>query len=66
METDVCYFRRRADEELAAAETAACDHSRAAHFEMAERYSQLAASIEEANEKLGPLPRLVLAQPSPR
>jgi hypothetical protein len=66
METDVCYFRRRAEEELAAAVMASCVHSRAAHFEMAERYSQLAAAIEEANAKLGPLPRLVLAQPSPR
>jgi hypothetical protein len=58
METDVCYFRRRAEEELAAANTASCDHSRAAHIEMAERYSELAAAIQEANGKLGPMPRL--------
>jgi hypothetical protein len=56
METDGCYFRRRADEEFAAADKSECMHARASHFELAERYAQLAAAIDEANAKLGPLP----------
>jgi hypothetical protein len=57
MESDVSYFQRRADEEFAAANSAASPHARAVHLEMAERYSQLAAAIEEATDKLGPLPQ---------
>ena len=56
MESDACYFRRRAEEEFAAAKSAVSENARASHFEMAERYSQLAAAIDEANERLGPLP----------
>ena len=56
MESDASYFRRRAEEELAAAGSAASPHARAVHFEMADRYAQLAAAIEEATDKLGPLP----------
>ena len=57
MESDSCYFRRRAEEEFAAAKAAGCDHSRAAHFEMGERYAQLAAAIEAVNEQIGPVPQ---------
>ena len=57
MESDASYFRRRADEEFAAAEAASSAHVRAVHFEMAERYAQLAAAMDEANEKIGPLPQ---------
>jgi len=59
METDACYFRRRAAEEFAAAKTAPSVQARAVHWEMAERYAQLAAAIAEADEKLGPLPQAV-------
>jgi hypothetical protein len=55
MESDVSYFQRRADEELAAARLTPSASARAVHFEMAERYAQLAAAIEEATDKLGPL-----------
>jgi hypothetical protein len=55
MESDLSYFRRRSDEELAAANTAGSTDVRAVHFEMAERYAKLAAAIEEATDKLGPL-----------
>ena len=57
MESDASYFRRRADEEFAAANAAPSTHVRAVHFEMGERYSHLAAAIEEATDKLGPLPQ---------
>lgn len=57
MESDISYFRRRADEELAAAGSATAPQVQAVHFEMAERYAQLAAAIEEATDKLGPLPQ---------
>lgn len=63
MESDGCYFRRRADEEFAAAKMAACELSRAAHFQLAERYSQFAAAIDAVNEQIGPLPA---AMPSRR
>lgn len=56
MESDGCYFRRRADEEFAAAEVAGCELSRAAHFQLAERYTQFAAAIDAVNEQIGPLP----------
>jgi hypothetical protein len=59
MESDASYFRRRADEEFAAADCSVSPHVRAVHFEMAERYAQLAAAIEEATDKLGPLPQPV-------
>ena len=57
MDSDASYFRRRADEEFAAASDAPSGHVRAVHIEMAERYSQLAAAIDEATDKLGPLPQ---------
>lgn len=57
MESDVCYFRRRADEEFVAAGRAACDNSRDAHFQMGERYAQLAAAIEAVDEQIGPPPK---------
>jgi hypothetical protein len=57
MESDASYFERRAQEEFAAAGSATSPHVRAVHFEMAERYARLAAAIEEATEKLGPLPQ---------
>lgn len=63
MESDGCYFRRRADEEFAAANAATCELSRAAHFQLAERYSQFAAAIDAVNEQIGPLPE---AMPSRR
>jgi flagellar biosynthesis/type III secretory pathway protein FliH len=53
MESDACYFRKRAEEEFAAAKKAGCDQSRAAHFEMAERYAQLAAAIDAVDEQIG-------------
>ena len=56
MESDACYFRRRAREEFEAAKLAVSENARAAHSEMAERYSQLAAAIDEVNERIGPLP----------
>jgi hypothetical protein len=59
LESDASYFRRRADEEFAAAGAAQSPHARAVHFEMAERYSQIAAAIEEATDKLGPLPQAI-------
>jgi hypothetical protein len=54
MESDGSYFRRRADEEFAAASLTDCEFAKASHFELAERYAQLAAAIDEANERLGP------------
>jgi hypothetical protein len=55
MESDACYFRRRAREEFESAKSALSESARAAHFEMAERYSQLAAAIDAVNEQIGPL-----------
>lgn len=57
MESDGCYFRRRAEEELAAAKAASGDLARTAHMEMSERYAQLAAAIEAVNKQIGPLPQ---------
>jgi len=45
-ESDGSYFRRRAEEERAAADKAASDEARHAHLEMAERYDGLARSID--------------------
>jgi len=45
-ESDASYFRRRAEEERAAAGKAASDEARQAHLEMAERYDELATSID--------------------
>lgn len=56
MESDASYFRRRADEEFSAAGKAACDLSRLAHFQLGERYAQLAAAIDAVNEQIGPPP----------
>lgn len=63
MESDGCYFRRRADEEFAAAKAAACEFSRLAHFELGERYAQFAAAIDAVNEQIGPLPASFVAKP---
>lgn len=59
MESDASYFERRAQEEFAAASAAISPHVRAVHFEMAERYAKLAAAIEEATDKLGPLAQAI-------
>ena len=56
MESDSSYFRKRADQEFTAARLAACPHSREAHFQLGERYTQLAAAIDAVNEQIGPLP----------
>jgi hypothetical protein len=45
IENDATYFGRRAQEERAAANTAASDAARHAHLEMAERYERLAKTI---------------------
>jgi hypothetical protein len=45
MEGDAVYFRRRASEERAAASHAVHEAARQAHFEMADRYEELAAAI---------------------
>jgi hypothetical protein len=55
MESDASYFQRREDEEIAAARATPSASARAVHLEMAGRYSQLAAAIDEATDKLGPL-----------
>ena len=60
MESDGCYFRRRADEEFAAAKAAASELARAAHFELGERYAQFAAAIDAVNEQIGPLPTAMI------
>lgn len=57
MESDGCYFRRRAEEEFAAAKAASGDLARAAHFEMGQRYAQLAAAIDAVNDQIEPLPQ---------
>ena len=59
MESDASYFKRRAQEEFAAASSATSSHVRAVHFEMAERYAKLAAAIDEATDKLGPLSQAI-------
>ena len=46
-ESDASYFRRRAEEERAAAGKAASDEARQAHLEMSERYDELANSLED-------------------
>ena len=46
-ESDASYFRRRAEEERAAADKATSGEARHAHLEMAERYDELARSIED-------------------
>ncbi len=45
-ESDASYFRHRADQERSAAEKATNDEARLAHLEMAERYDELATSID--------------------
>jgi hypothetical protein len=35
---------------------AKCEHSRAAHFELGQRYAQFAAAIDAVNEQIGPAP----------
>ena len=58
MEGDAAYFSRRAREERLAASNAVSPSAREAHLEMAERYDQLAAAIEEP-VPVGSRPRLV-------
>ena len=52
MEGDATYFRRRADQERAAAQRAASEPAREAHLEMAGRYEELAASIGLHDQRL--------------
>ena len=52
-ESDQQYFSRRYEEESAAAERARSARARIAHLELALRYAQLAAAIQEVDERLG-------------
>ncbi len=53
MQGDAVYFRHRATEERAAAETAGHPAARQAHIDMAERYEDLATSIAARETQLG-------------
>ena len=53
MESDSEYFERRAAQETAAADNAPDAQARAAHLEMAERYRDVAVSIEKNERRLG-------------
>jgi hypothetical protein len=53
MEADHEYFERRATEERAAAAKAASPQARTAHFELAERYQDLAEALGEYRAKMG-------------
>jgi hypothetical protein len=53
MESDAEYFDRRAAQEHAAAEKAECAQARTTHLEMAQRYRDLAISIEKNERRLG-------------
>ncbi len=53
MESDSEYFNRRAAQEAAAADKAPSAEARTAHLEMAERYRDLAVSIEKSERRLG-------------
>jgi hypothetical protein len=52
MESDVTYFNRRAEEERAAGLIAADARARKAHLELAERYLDFAASIDNYADEL--------------
>jgi hypothetical protein len=54
MNGDAIYFRSRASDERAAAEKAEHSAARQAHLDMAHRYDDLAAAIEEREKELGP------------
>ena len=53
MESDSEYFSRRAAQEATAADKAPSAEARSAHFQMAERYRDLAMSIEKNDRRLG-------------
>jgi hypothetical protein len=53
MESDVCYFRRRATEEKAAVLKAIHWQARQRHLEMAERYDDLASAIAARQHHFG-------------
>lgn len=53
---DLTYFGLRAYEETKAALEAAHPQARAAHFEMARRYDELADAIAAYEERWGPRP----------
>jgi hypothetical protein len=46
-ETDLAYYRRRADEELEAAQEAASEAARASHVQLSTQYSILADMIRD-------------------
>lgn len=46
---DVAYFRRRAEDELIAARSAACAKTRAIHQELSVRYLEMAEAITAHN-----------------
>ncbi|WP_156956814.1 hypothetical protein [Sphingomonas astaxanthinifaciens] len=52
-ESDVHYFRRRAEQERRLAMAALDPQARARHRELAERYAGLVAAMIEAEDKLG-------------
>jgi hypothetical protein len=54
MNGDAIYFRSRASDERAAASKADHSAARQAHLDMAHRYDDLAAAIEEREKELGP------------
>ena len=57
--SDSAYFRRRADEEQAAAERATDPRARQSHIDLAERYAETARALEgaaKANEAAEPAP----------
>lgn len=56
MESDSIYFRRRAEEEFAAAKLAAGSDARTSHSQLGERYVEFAEAIDSANRRIGPLP----------
>jgi hypothetical protein len=53
MEDDRVYFRRRASDERAAAMKAAHPKARDAHIQLADRFDDLASSIEHRERYLG-------------
>lgn len=53
MESDSEYFGRRAAQETVAADKAPNAQARTAHLEMAERYRDIAVSIEKNERRLG-------------
>ena len=53
MLSDAAYFRRRANEQTAAAQTANHPKARLAHLELAFRYERLASAIAEQDRLNG-------------